>query len=153
MLLNLTNHPGSRWSSRQMNAALDAWESVVDYPFPDVFPEAEEKDIIRQARAIADDAESLHPDAVLCQGEMSMVFVLVQLFQEKGIPVYAATSRRISEESVNADGSVEKESVFQFVRFRRWHGVCWADTMPTASDVDFRCLTITERINYYCSYK
>lgn len=120
MLLNLTNHPGSRWSSRQRNAAVDKWKSVVDYPFPDVLPEAEEKDIIREAHAIAKDAELLSPDAVLCQGEMSMVFVLVQLFQEKGIPVYTATTRRISEESVNADGSVEKKSVFQFVRFRRY---------------------------------
>lgn len=120
MLLNLTNHPGSRWSSRQRNAAVDKWKSVVDYPFPDVLPEAEEKSIIREARAIAKDAESLRPDAVLCQGEMSMVLVLVQLFQEKGIPVYTATTRRISEESVNADGSVEKKSVFQFVRFRRY---------------------------------
>lgn len=120
MLVNLTNHPSSGWSSRQMDAACGTWKSVVDYPFPEVLPEADEKEIIREACAIADDVQALHPDAVLCQGEMSMAFTLVQLFQEKGIPVYAATSGRISEESVNADGSVEKKSVFQFIRFRRY---------------------------------
>lgn len=120
MLLNLTNHPSKKWSIQQTDAALKEWENIVDYPFPYVSPQDDEKELFQKACSIADDVKSLCPDAVLCQGEMTMTFILVQILQKKGIPVYAATSERISVESLNSDGSVEKKSVFKFIRFRRY---------------------------------
>lgn len=120
MLLNLTNHPSANWGSGQLEAALGIWGEVLDLPFPDVPPELDGAQVSRLAETVAKRAAALHPDAVLCQGEMTMVFSLVHMLQQHGIPSYAATSCRQSKEVVKEDGTTQKQSVFQFVRFRKY---------------------------------
>ena len=89
-------------------------------PFPDVPPDFDENQMILLAKEVAEKVIGLHPDAVLCQGEMTMVFTLVHMFYLHGIPSYAATSSRQSKEIVKEDGTVNKQSVFQFVQFRKY---------------------------------
>lgn len=120
MLLNLTNHPSEKWSREQSNAAAERWGSVRDYPFPVVSAQFDEKEIAALAQTVLADACKLHPDAVLCQGEMSLCFALVRLFQKNHIPVVAATSQREVAEKALPDGTTRKEAVFRFVRFREY---------------------------------
>ena len=59
-------------------------------------------------------------DFVLIQGEFGATYKLVSFCFEHGrIPVYATTERKAVEKK-NEDGSVEKRSLFQFVRFREY---------------------------------
>ncbi|MCI8858784.1 MAG: CRISPR-associated protein [Lachnospiraceae bacterium] len=120
MLINLTNHPTCNWNSDQLKAARNRWGSICHISFPEVSPEWNDSEVFRQASAITKTIIAMSPDAVLCQGEMTMTMSMVSLLEKNGIPVYAATSRRQSVESVKADGTIEKQSVFQFVRFRRY---------------------------------
>lgn len=120
MLLNLTNHNSSNWSTSQLESAKERWGAIIDMPFPDVPPDFDESQMILLAKKVAEKAVGLQPDAVLCQGEMTMVFSLVHMFYLHGIPSYAATTSRQSEEAAKEDGTVHKQSVFRFVRFREY---------------------------------
>lgn len=125
MLLNLTNHPSADWSRSQLEAAEERWGSILDFPFPNVPPDFDETQVNRLAETTVKEAAALHPDAVLCQGEMTMAFSLIHMFRRRGIPSYAATSCRQTEEKLMKDGTVQKQSVFRFVRFRKY-----SDTEP-----------------------
>ena len=59
-------------------------------------------------------------DFVLIQGEFGATYKLVNFcFKYGRIPLYATTERKSVEEK-NEDGSVEKRSLFRFVRFREY---------------------------------
>lgn len=120
MLVNLTNHPSGNWNPEQFETAARTWGSVYDVPFPDVPPEWDSGRIRSEADSVAKEVMTLHPDAVLCQGEMCMTAALARIFQEHEIPVYAAASGRQSVEMPKPDGTVEKHSVFRFVQFRQY---------------------------------
>ena len=83
-------------------------------------PEAPICAVSAQARDIVQEAAARQPDAVLCQGEMTMTMALVLYFQLEGIPTYAACSRREVTEQKTLDGSVRKVSCFRFVTFREY---------------------------------
>lgn len=120
MLLNLTNHPHRQWPDKQMEDARSHWGQVQDFPFPNVPPDWDDKQLLQASRKTAEEAIGLHPDAVLCQGEMSMTYAIVRALQESGIPAYTATTHRKAEETKNPDGTVSKKSEFCFIRFRRY---------------------------------
>lgn len=120
MLINLTNHPSNHWSTKQLETAECMWDTISDYPFPNVPAAWEAKEINQEANEIVTTITEMNPDAVLCQGEMCMTAALVRLFMEKKIPVYAVASARQSVETLKPDGSVEKKSIFDFVKFRRY---------------------------------
>ena len=119
MLINLTNHPSSKWSTMQKNAA-SIYGEIVDYPFPQVDPQADEAAISLQAETITADLAELHPNAVLCQGEMTLAFALVSRLKQIGIPVLAACSTRCSRETVTETGSTVRTSEYVFCRFREY---------------------------------
>ncbi len=59
-------------------------------------------------------------DYILIQGEFGATFFLVDFcFQSNLIPIYA-TSKRIYEEKINDDGTVERKHIFKHVNFRRY---------------------------------
>lgn len=120
MLLNLTNHPSKNWNTTQSRAAVEQWGTIQDFPFPTVYPEWDGAEIARCADAVAEEAMALNPDAILCQGEMTLCFALVSRFQQSDIPVMAASSARDVVETVRSDGSTRKEVAFHFVRFREY---------------------------------
>ena len=85
MLINLTNHPVARWSEEQRNEAVRQWNEIEDYPFPSVGAQWNDVQMKQCAEAIVTEITAKSPDAVLCQGEMSMTFLLVAMLQKQGI--------------------------------------------------------------------
>ena len=63
---------------------------------------------------------SMEPAAVLCQGEFTYTFAMVERLKALGVPTMAACSERVVEEQLDADGSTRKISKFRFVRFRMY---------------------------------
>ena len=118
MLINLTNHPVAKWGEEQRGEAIRQWSEIEDYPFPSVGAEWDDAQMKLCAEEIVAEIAAKQPDAVLCQGEMSMTFLLVAMLQKRGIPVCAATSERRASEELLPDGTIRKNIIFSFVRFR-----------------------------------
>lgn len=93
MFLNFTNHPAAGWSAEQRRAAL-AYGVILDLPFPDVPPKCSTAEVAVLADAWAARILAMHPDCVLCQGEMTLTARVVQLLREHRVPVVAACSCR-----------------------------------------------------------
>ena len=119
MLINCTNHPHANWSAAQTRAALDAYGSVVDYPFPAVDPRLDEAQLTDMAARLCRDLLAPVPEAVLCQGEMGLCFALVSALQQRGVPVLHACSERRVCETQTPEGTLKK-SEFVFAGFRRY---------------------------------
>ena len=119
LFINLTNHPSDKWSDEQRKAAL-AYGMILDFPFPVVDANADEKDIELQAQALVDKIAAYKPAAVCCQGEMTLTFAVVSRLKEMGIPVVAATSTRETVEEIASDGTTRKSVAFRFCRFRSY---------------------------------
>lgn len=117
MLINLSNHPSSKWSKEQTEAALHYGE-IADLPFPVVAPEGDENYIAALADEYCNKVIELAggaPVTVHLMGEMTLTFALVKRFHAKGISCVAATTERVV---VEVDG--EKRSVFNFIKFRAY---------------------------------
>jgi len=117
MFINHTNHTSTRWSEDQL-AAARVFGEIKDIPFPDVDPEWDEEEILVRAKAAADEIEGYSPAAVLCQGEYSYTYALVNELRHRGIRVMAACSKRVTLETLDEDGNTIRESQFKFVQFR-----------------------------------
>ena len=121
MFINLTNHPSDRWSEEQRSAALQ-YGQIVDIPFPQVPPEANEDYIARLADSLMLNVltkrrqTNLEPIVVHLAGEHTLVYALVSRLRHAGIRCVASTTQRVAEE----DGSGVKISEFKFVRFREY---------------------------------
>lgn len=88
--------------------------------FPAIDPATNEAVLDSLAAVYADRILHLNPDAVLCQGECTFVYRVVQRLEAAGIPTLAACSRRKSQETTYPDGSTLKRSIFAFAGFRRY---------------------------------
>ena len=119
MLINFTNHPSTQWSAEQKTAA-QVYGKVIDLAFPAIDPATNEAVLDSLAAVYADHILHLDPDAVLCQGECTFVYRVVQRLEAAGIPTLAACSRRQSQETTCPDGSTLKRSIFAFAGFRRY---------------------------------
>ncbi|MBP5604481.1 MAG: hypothetical protein J6X60_02915 [Ruminiclostridium sp.] len=120
MLINLSNHPCNKWSDKQMNAACKLYNTVKDYPFPAVSAALSREEIYRLAYETVEKVVEHRPDAVLCQGEFSLTYALVNTLKEKGITVICACSERVAKEFVGKDGKTQKTIVFDFAGFREY---------------------------------
>jgi len=118
--LNLSNHKFEAWSQEQRREAEERWGYVEDFPFPAVPASMDEKELYRMAVTLVDEIIKKQPDAIMCQGEFTLTFALVRLFQKQGIPVVSACTERSVTEKYLEDGTIEKKSVFRFVRFRAY---------------------------------
>lgn len=119
MFINFSNHPHAQWSAEQ-TAAAQRYGKVVNLAFPAIDPAADEAALDSLATVYADHILHLNPDAVLCQGECTFVYRVVQRLEAAGIPTLAACSRRKSQETTYPDGSTLKRSIFVFAGFRRY---------------------------------
>lgn len=115
VFVNFTNHPSQMWENTQKRAALHYGESILDLPFPQVDPMADEIDLQNLAEEKTSEILSLHPTAVLCQGEFGLCFSVVRRLQKAGVRVLYACSER----KVRVEGST-KTVQFDFVKFRRY---------------------------------
>lgn len=118
VFINYTNHPSAGWSGEQKEAA-QKYGDIVDVPFPQVPPEWSEEQVCRAAREEAEKLLAMKPAAVLCQGDFTFAYAVIQLLKKKKIPVLAACSRRDVKEW-QEQGKSMKSSVFRFVRFRQY---------------------------------
>lgn len=120
MFINCSNHTSEYWSDTQKKAATSMWGDIVDYPFPEVVPSADKEDIAAMASIVADKIAVMKPEAVMCQGEFTLSFALINCLKSKGFTVVAACSERKVSERYRSDGRTEKVSEFHFVRFREY---------------------------------
>lgn len=123
MFINLSNHPSSKWSKMQLEAAMELTSDnrIQDIPFPAVSATATTADIL----TIADDL--LHhsvmqakPEAIMIAGEFTLAYAMIELCLRAGIKVVAACSDRRTKETVNQDGTVTKTVNFEFIQFREF---------------------------------
>lgn len=115
IFINFTNHPSPMWENVQIRAALNYGDLILDLPFPQVDPKADEIDLQNLAEEKTSEILSLHPTAVLCQGEFGLCFSVVRRLQKAGVQVLYACSER----KVRVEGST-KTVQFDFVKFRRY---------------------------------
>ena len=119
IFINHTNHPAKAWSAAQ-RAAAAVYGDIVDLPFPLIGPEEDGEAVAARAAATVQDIAACHPAAVLCQGESTYTYAIVRGLRAYGIPVLAATSDRVLSVTRCPDGSTEKRSRFEFIRFRAY---------------------------------
>ena len=122
MLINLSNHPSTRWNEKQMNATIEEYGSVQDIQFPNIPPAATTKEVrqmaktyVQQIRELAKNEDN-QPFAAHVMGEMTFMFRVVKLLRRSGIECVASTTERNTIE--NDDGS--KTFLFNFVQFRAY---------------------------------
>lgn len=119
MFINLSNHPAANWSAEQKSSAELLFGEIIDLPFPVVDPAGDEMYIAALADEYCMKVTAIskgQPTIVHLMGEMTLTFALLQRLQSQGICCVASTTER---ETVDyPDG--RKESVFHFVRFRKY---------------------------------
>lgn len=119
MLINLTNHPLSRWSDKQ-KAAAEVYGEIVDLPFPIIDETGDEtyiKSLVEdyfQRIIKLSEGKSVF---VHLMGEMTFTFALVALLLRHNIICLSSTTKRIVQTD---ESGAKKEVVFQFERFRRF---------------------------------
>ena len=115
MLLNLSNHPSTKWSPEQRQAANEDFGGVSDLLFPNIAPEATPDDIWQLAMEYFRLIEIRQPSAVHVMGEMTFTFRLVTMLKAAGMHCVASTTERIVTESEG-----QKIVQFKFVMFRAY---------------------------------
>lgn len=116
MLINLTNHPLHKWDTEQQKLAESLYGELIDIPFPNVPPDADELYIDKLANEYLQQILEHKPEAVHVQGEFTFTYRIVSLLRKKGIKCLASTTNRLMTE--NPDGS--RTYQFRFVRFREY---------------------------------
>lgn len=126
MFINYTNHPSNYWSQEQKRAAGE-YGKIIDFRFPDISALDTEEDLDRLAvkegeRILA--ALGNEPAAVLCQGEFTFSYRMVNFFRQaagdgRQLVVLGAVSEREVQE-VYQNGETRKQTVFKFKGFRRF---------------------------------
>lgn len=123
MFVNISNHPSKNWERPQKEAA-ESFGVVIDMPFPNVRPSADENEVTDLAQKMAADVLALFKNeidrkenhAILVIGEQSLSFTLINLLLDNGLVVVASTTER----NVKTDHEGNKISTFNFVRFRKY---------------------------------
>ena len=119
IFINHTNHRSENWSAEQ-TAAAEKLGRIVDLPFPEIPSNFSTEEVKQLVLENLQEILKLSPTVVLCQGEFSYTFAMVEELKKIKIPVIATTSERIVSEITDSDGSTKKVSVFRFVRFRAY---------------------------------
>jgi len=119
MFINFSNHPSSKWETKQLKAA-SAYGTITDIPFPKIPPEADNEALQQLSDTYCQLIEErLHmveePSAIHLTGEPTFSFRLVKRLLQKGYKVVASTTYRQTTEVGN-----QKTSVFHFVQFREY---------------------------------
>lgn len=118
MLINISNHPSSKWSKQQLDAANE-YGGVVDLQFPHVAASEDEEYIASLTNEYVQKITRLYENrisAIHIMGEMTFSFALIQKLKAQGFECIASTSARCVNEMANG----KKEVKFEFVRFRKY---------------------------------
>ncbi len=123
ILINVSNHPSERWSDAQK----EAWDEIVDIPFPNVPPEASNEDVRELARKLVTQINNHRfPTTlsfIMLQGEFTLSYIVyghLAYEREDGdrVVFVVPTTERKTVETVTPDGKTVKKTVFSFVRWR-----------------------------------
>ena len=87
----------------------------MDIAFPVVPGNANERTIKNMAKDCVAEILAQNPAAVMCQGEFTLSFAVIELLRKEGIPVLAACSER---NAIMQDG--KRITQFEFKRFRKY---------------------------------
>jgi hypothetical protein len=106
MLINLSNHPSTKWGKKQLSIANENYGDIFDIQFPSIPPETTSAEVSRMAECYYEkitqsfgiSAIAPKPNAVHIQGEFTFVFKLVTLLKNIEISCIASTSERKVEE-------------------------------------------------------
>lgn len=104
-------------------AQASEYGAVTDFAFPAVPADADESFIQKLAVECAEKIISCRPDAVLCQGEFTLVYAVTAALTAKGVTVLSACSERAVQISTDPNGDTHKTQVFRFVKFRKYEKV------------------------------
>lgn len=119
--LNCSNHKTEGWSVEQKQAVQElGFSALLDIPegFPHVDPFAPTEQIDQLAKQIFQKILGVLPGAVFLAGEYTLVTSLLVRLQKAGIPCYAATTNRVTKETIQPDGTTKKDSQYRFARWR-----------------------------------
>jgi len=113
MLINLSNHPLSKWSEKQQQAAEQQFGKIVDLPFPVVPTDAALDQVIQLVEEKVENCmrilnekkqksseENSNQDAVHIMGEMTFVYQFVNKMSEQGVLCVASILKAESKEFV-----------------------------------------------------
>lgn len=116
MLLNLSNHPYSKWDEAQKQAVMQLYGEIVDMPFPNIDPDGNELYIESLAEVYKVEIMAM-PEikAVHIMGELTFTFALVNKLIDVGLKCVASTTERVSTEHNGV-----KTSIFKFKKFREY---------------------------------
>ena len=109
VFVNFSNHPSNSWDEKQKKAS-EQYGSIEDLSFPMVSAQASmlAQDYYRKIM-------EHHPVAVMCQGEFTLCFRVVELLKQARILVLAACSEQLVTEK---DG--KKIVEFEFRQYREY---------------------------------
>lgn len=127
MLINLSNHPSTKWGEKQKQEALKQYKEIVDLAFPQIEPTATIEEVQELAEKYVEEIKQMlgytnvltfddKKNAVHIMGEMTFTHNVVRLLQQMVITCLASTTERKVIEEENG----KKTSVFQFIQFRRY---------------------------------
>ena len=102
LFINLSNHPSSKWSPKQIETALSISDNgpIIDIDFPNIDPNMTDMDVRKLAskylKQILDLIEEYEVDNAFIHvmGEMTFTFNIVNLFMNNGYICYASTTKR-----------------------------------------------------------
>ena len=117
--INLSNHPSSKWSDKQLAQAL-CYGEVVDIPFPEIDPHCDSEHIDRLVQEYFERIELYDSPTVMVQGEFLFTYRMVVKLKENGIKAIASCSNRRTVEYVDSEGRTNKKSKFEFVGFKEY---------------------------------
>ena len=119
VFINLSNHPSLNWSNDQLSEAKK-YGKVIDIPFPSIDASCSEDVIDELVDEYYIKLNKYDNPVVMVQGEFTFTYRIVKRLKEAGIKALTSCSERIATTKTDADGNVEKMSVFKFVRFREY---------------------------------
>lgn len=123
MLINLSNHPSSKWSKEQIEAAKQAYGTIADLGFPEILPSSSLAQVKQISRKYFAEIKNLliqskvENNAIHVMGEFTFTFNLLEMLKQNNIPAVASTTSR----EVFEDEKGNKISKFNFIRFRNYY--------------------------------
>lgn len=117
--VNFSNHNSKGWSKSQIDEA-EKYGTIIDVDFPRVPADADENAIRDLGNEYIEKICAFLPDAVMCQGEFTLTFYVVNELMKRDIVCVSACTERISKEQLMEDGAVNKIAEFKFAGFRKF---------------------------------
>lgn len=114
-MINISNHPSSKWGKDQLEATKDFGKQIIDIPFPPVDPMTTEEGISMLAKDLVDKVILNRERVVHIMGEMTLTYKVVTMLKALNITCVASTTER----EVVEDGNT-KTVKFNFMQFREY---------------------------------